>query len=408
MFQPLYVRELIPGEHEGLERCAESSNREEASRAEVILLSSEGKTAVEIGQALGAHPSNIKKWIRRFNKDGLNGIAVKKRGPQGGPRPRFSNSQIEEILGLAERAPSSLGYRFKEWTPQKLATAAMERNIVERISHVTVRQLLKRNGTPGHSSKPDSKASSNGSDPMAREHHEGTFLAHGEASLAQSRYEAAAELFYSALTEDVLSPEEEAKTRSLLSKALEELSKYEEAYKVIEKYEDPRLFSSPSLTPRTKARLRLRLGWINSFLRNHAKAIAALNEAKRLFLEMGDDLGMSETQYALGRTYIEINEFRIARDHLLAAASNQKTVLDRELLAQIHRRLGTVDYCEGAFTSSRQHYLKALEIAEGITNINLLGGILVDIGTTLFGGYPGENQESIRYMERGIDYLEKG
>ncbi|HVG20624.1 MAG TPA: sigma 54-interacting transcriptional regulator, partial [Blastocatellia bacterium] len=135
-------------------------------------------------------------------------------------------------------------------------------------------------------------------------------------------------------------------------------------------------------------------------------SIASLYEAKRLFLELGDDLGMSEAHYALGRTYIEINEFRIARDHLLAAASNQKTALDRELLAQIHRRLGTVDYSEGAFSSSKEHYLKSLELAQGSTNTNLIGGILLDIGTTLFG--PGENQEAINYMERGIAYLEKG
>jgi hypothetical protein len=32
---------------------------------------------------------------------------------------------------------------------------------------------------------------------------------------------------------------------------------------------------------------------------------------------------MSEAHYALGRAYIEIKEFRIARDHLVAAASNQ-------------------------------------------------------------------------------------
>ena len=39
---------------------------------------------------------------------------------------------------------------FKVWTPQKLATAAMERGIVDRISHVTVRQLLKRNEVKMH------------------------------------------------------------------------------------------------------------------------------------------------------------------------------------------------------------------------------------------------------------------
>src|SRR5215210_295613 len=112
MFQPLFVRPLQPSEKEDLMRCAQSSNKEEACRASVVLLSSEGKTALEIGQSIGSHPSNIKKWIRKFNQEGMAGIALKKRGPQGGPRPRFSQRQIEEILRLSDTKPSSFGYRF--------------------------------------------------------------------------------------------------------------------------------------------------------------------------------------------------------------------------------------------------------------------------------------------------------
>src|SRR2546430_12464858 len=52
----------------------------------------------------------------------------------------------------------------------------------------------------------------------------------GESALAQSRYEEAAEHLYAALASSK-DPEDEAHTRSLLSKALEELSKYEEAYR---------------------------------------------------------------------------------------------------------------------------------------------------------------------------------
>jgi hydrogenase-4 transcriptional activator len=404
MSEPLFARPLLPDEDEELKRYAASSNKEEACRAAVILLSSEGKTATEIRESLGSHTSNIKKWIRKFNKDGLGGIAVKKRGPQGGPRPRFLTGQIQEILRLSEITPSSIGYRFKTWTPQKLATAAIERGIVDRISHVTVRQILKRGSTTEPASKPDQTIfGSSSSNAKYWSKDESPFYK-GQVALEQSRYEIAVEHFYAALDAPSLSQEDEAKIRSLLSKALEELSKYEEAFKAVGKYEDPRLIAS--FSPRTRARLRLRLGWVYSFMRDHAKAIASLNEARRQFLELGDDLGMSEAHYALGRTYIEINEFRIARDHLLAAASNQKTALDRELLAQIHRRLGTVDFSEGAFSSSKVHYLKALELAEGSTNTNLIGGILLDIGTTLFG--PGENQEAINYMERGIVYLEKG
>jgi len=406
MFQPLHVRSLEADEKELLLGSRQSASREESMRAAVILLSAEGRTATEISQMLGAHPTNVKKWIRRFNEAGLEGIAVKKRGPQGGPRPRFTPSQVEEIARLAARPPGSLGYSFKAWTPQKLATAATERGIVESISHVTVRQFLKRRD-PAAASEAQAAPSMLSMVETSRLNGRLDSLAgRGERALAGYRYEEAVEAFEAALASEPMMVEEEARIRSLLSKALEELSKYDEAYKVIERYEDQRLIGS--LPIKLRGRLRLRLGWIHSFLGNHAKAFAALNEGKRLFLEIGDDLGASEAHYALGRTYIDINEFGIARDHLISAASNQRASLDRQLLAQIHRRLGTVDYFEGAFSSSKQHYLKALELAEGSTNINLTGGILLDIGTTLFGGNPGETQEAINYLQRAISYLERG
>src|SRR5436190_8865271 len=144
MFQPLFVRPLTLEEREGLKQYSESTSKEQAIRASVILLSAEGKTAAEINQSLGSHPTNIKKWIRKFNSDGLEGICSKKRGPQGGPRPNFTSAQVEEILRLASMKPAEAGYRFKEWTPQKLATAAIEQRIVDRISQVTVRQILKK------------------------------------------------------------------------------------------------------------------------------------------------------------------------------------------------------------------------------------------------------------------------
>ncbi len=105
MYQPLYVRPIAVDERDALERHRCSANKEESCRASVILLSSEGKSAPEISKLLGSHPSNIKKWIRRFNTEGLSGIAVKKRGPQGGPRPKFTIEQIDSILSLAEKDP---------------------------------------------------------------------------------------------------------------------------------------------------------------------------------------------------------------------------------------------------------------------------------------------------------------
>jgi hydrogenase-4 transcriptional activator len=398
MFPALFVRPLSPEEAQSLHQVSRSANREDVCRAEVILLSSVGKTAHEISKTLGSHPANVKKWIRNFNRDGLEGIKAKKRGPQGGPKPKFTPEQISQILSLADKNPMDLGYPFREWTPQKLANVAAELGIVEKISHVTVRQLLKRKSA---------RASAGGSSDRSDRHESPrSEIELGEAALAESRYEDAVRHFQSRLDGGLLSAEEEALTRSLLSKGLEELSKYDEAYRVLEKYNEQR--AAVALSPGIRARVKLRLGWVSSFLRNHPRAIATLNEAKRLFLELQDDRGMTEVHYALGRTYIEINEFRIARDHLLAAVGFQKTSLDRDLLAQIYRRLGMVDFSEGAFSSSKEHYIKALELAEGSSNTNLTGGILLDLGTTLFHGFPGENQQSIGYIKRAITLLEKG
>src|SRR5262245_8612450 len=112
MLQPLFVRPLMVGEREALQKNSNSSNKDEAVRACVVLLSAGGKTAAEISGSIGSHPSNVKKWIRKFNAEGLEGIAAKKRGPQGGPRPNFTTSQIEQILLLAKAPPHRYGYRF--------------------------------------------------------------------------------------------------------------------------------------------------------------------------------------------------------------------------------------------------------------------------------------------------------
>src|SRR5258708_26461517 len=100
MFQPLFVRPLTPVEREGLKQYSESPNKEQATRAGVIMLSAEGKTAAEINQARRSHPTNIKKWIRKFHSDGLQGISSKKRGPQGGARPNLTPPHIEDVLLL--------------------------------------------------------------------------------------------------------------------------------------------------------------------------------------------------------------------------------------------------------------------------------------------------------------------
>ncbi len=411
MYQSLFARLLTGNEKEALLRCTASVVKEESQRAEVILLSAQGKTIGEISDFLGFHPTNIKKWIRSFNENGLEGIAVKKRGPQGGPRPTFTRQQVRDIVNLSKTAPASHGLKFKQWTPQKLADFAVSAGIVERISHVTVRQILKKQDDVENQNYANYETGSmiqNNSNVAVASH-----VQSGKSALKNSEYEKAIAHFQTALAEGIANIEDEANLRCLLSQALEELSRYEDAHNAIRRFEEAKVLNL--LTPQTRARVRLRIGWAESWLGNYPEAIAAFNEAKKIFIELQNEAGISEAHYALGRTYIEINELRIARDHLLTAINFQRNILDKELLARIYSRLGTIDFSEGSFASMKENLLKALSFAENSTNNNLIGMILLNLGAAFLDDYvieqdkvAKEKKRAVEYLEQAVSHLEKG
>jgi hydrogenase-4 transcriptional activator len=410
MVQSLFVRPLTDEESRQLTAQAQSANTEEARRANLLLLSAQRRTCIHIATELGFHHSNVKKWIRKFNEEGLAGVGVRKRGPREGPRPSFSRDQVEKLLQLASSPPAELGLGFKRWTAQKLAITAAELGIVEKISHVTVQQILKRNPA-GNGSGQGAPQSATGAGASKPAESEAQGLALGRKALADSQFRQAAEILQAALDPEVspglyrppLNIEQEAEIRSLLSQALEELGRYEESHSVVERYEEPRVYSV--LPPSSKAGVKLRLGWAHSWLRNHPKAIAALNDAKKLFLDLQDERGLCEARLALGRTYVGLNEFRIARDHLMEAVAFQGLSDHRELMARVHIQLGNVDFHEGAFKKSKQNYLKALELVEGCANLNLLGLVFVNLGISSDDDDPAEREESANYTRRGIACL---
>ena len=102
----LYVRELRREEEQQLSRWLRSGDPDLQRRVQVILLSRAGYRVPEIGPLLSAHPSNLRKWIHRFNRFGLSGL-FPRRSPG---RPRlFSHEQRESIVGLATTEPRRPG-----------------------------------------------------------------------------------------------------------------------------------------------------------------------------------------------------------------------------------------------------------------------------------------------------------
>ena len=47
----------------------------QATRAAMVLLSLHGLPAAQIAALLDCHPATVRRWIRRFNREGMAGLA---------------------------------------------------------------------------------------------------------------------------------------------------------------------------------------------------------------------------------------------------------------------------------------------------------------------------------------------
>lgn len=139
----LYVRELTEEEKGLLREWLDGSDKDLKHRSRVIMLSSEGYRIPEISGIVKAHPTNLRKWVHRFNQRGPDGLISPR---SGGPPPRFTEEQKDKIADLAQQRPRDLGLNFSRWTLHKLAEQAAKHEIVDSISHEYVRQILKARG----------------------------------------------------------------------------------------------------------------------------------------------------------------------------------------------------------------------------------------------------------------------
>ncbi len=139
----LYSRALKADERAKLEDLLKDSDEELARRVEIVLLSAQRTGVHEISAMVGLHPINVRKWIHRFNRFGLNGL-YPRRSPG---RPRlFSREQRDAIVGLATTEPRVLGLDFDAWSLQRLRSQLIERGVMSDVSAETIRQELLRSG----------------------------------------------------------------------------------------------------------------------------------------------------------------------------------------------------------------------------------------------------------------------
>jgi transposase len=120
-------------------------------RAKIILLGGEGYTVPEIREMTNIYDKTIRKWIHRFNDNGVHGLFTK---IDYSGMVKINDKTRKEIIQTALTGPRELGLKFSTWSLRSIAGYVKEKKIVkDGISHTTIRDILIECGVEWRHSK---------------------------------------------------------------------------------------------------------------------------------------------------------------------------------------------------------------------------------------------------------------
>lgn len=114
--------------------------------AQILLMADESKggrvwSVSRIADAVGCGTATVERVRRRFVEEGLEMALSPYRSPRRVYRPKLDGEQEARLITLACSQPPEGRAR---WTLRLLADAMVELDLVESLSHETVRQTLKK------------------------------------------------------------------------------------------------------------------------------------------------------------------------------------------------------------------------------------------------------------------------
>jgi site-specific recombinase XerC len=126
-------------------------NARKAMHVRILLLADENRIGPKlseqaIGQQLSVNSQTVHTIRRRFALEGLEAAIQRKPRAQARVPRRINDDVCNQILALSQSQPPS---GCSRWTLRLLAHHAQELQIIDRISHETVGQLLKKSVQQG-------------------------------------------------------------------------------------------------------------------------------------------------------------------------------------------------------------------------------------------------------------------
>jgi len=141
MTGPIQVRELNKGELEENQSLYDKTKDVRIrTRTQMILLAvEENMTAPQIGQIVRKNDQTVRRWIRRFNAEGVNGLYAV---PRPGTPRTVTEAYSQLLVSTVRQRPRALEQPYSLWTLQRLADYMAEETGI-RVSGETVRRILK-------------------------------------------------------------------------------------------------------------------------------------------------------------------------------------------------------------------------------------------------------------------------
>ena len=111
-------------------------------RAQIVWRAHQGAPVPTIARALGRSEATIRRWLTRFNAQGVAGLQD---GARAGRPPTYTTEEVGEVVAASLTKPDDLGLPFGSWTLDRLAAYLDEERGIP-IKRSRIGELLQAEG----------------------------------------------------------------------------------------------------------------------------------------------------------------------------------------------------------------------------------------------------------------------
>src|SRR3954453_5712117 len=149
MHPPIFVREPSAEERARLEAALRASDAFTVRRAQIVLLSAEGRRPREIARGLGCAVQTVRNGVRAFNAAGMGVLTAGSSRPKSAA-PVLGAAELGRLRAVLHQPPRAFGHARSAWTRALLAEAAHGQGLnPPGRSGGTIRRALLRLGVGG-------------------------------------------------------------------------------------------------------------------------------------------------------------------------------------------------------------------------------------------------------------------